>query len=103
MDSVRMRRDPDKCRKLHLFRQVEPHPRTIVLGYVELLQLLPSAQRLLPRGASLSSEEVAHEVDVPPVWDLRERPFGQVQPNVFFDQVSVAELDAFDELLFSPA
>ncbi len=89
---------------LHLFRrQVEPHPRTIVLGYVELLQLLPSAQRLLPRGASLSSEEVAHEVDVPPVWDLRERLFGQVQPNVFFDQVSVAELDAFDELLFSPA
>jgi hypothetical protein len=37
------------------------------------------------------------------MWDLRERLFGQVQPNVFFDQVSVAELDAFDELLFSPA
>ena len=37
------------------------------------------------------------------MWDLRERPFGQVQPNVFFDQVSIAELDAVDELLFSPA
>jgi len=37
------------------------------------------------------------------MWDLRERLFGQVQPNIFFDQVSVAELDAFDELLFSPA
>jgi len=37
------------------------------------------------------------------MWDLRERLLGQAQPHVFFDQVSVAELDAFDELLFSPA
>jgi len=37
------------------------------------------------------------------MWDLRERLFGQIQPNVFFDQVPVVELNAFDELLFSPA
>src|SRR5439155_26073836 len=60
-------------------------------------------QRLLPSGSSLSSEEVDHEVDVPPMLDLRERLFSQAQPNVFFAQVSVAELDAGDELLFSPA
>jgi len=91
------------CRKLPLSRRVKLRPRTIVLGYVELLQLLPSAQRLLARGTSLSSEEVAHEVDVAINGDLRERLFGQVQPNVFLDQVPVAELDAVDELLFSPA
>ena len=37
------------------------------------------------------------------MWDLRERFFGQVQLYVFFDHVSVAELDALDELPFSPA
>src|SRR5471032_3022961 len=95
-------REPTRawCRKLPLFRRVEPHPRLIVLGYVACLQLLPGTQCLLPGSASFSREEVAHEVDVPPMWDLRERLLGKVQPNIFVDQVCVAELYAFDELLF---
>ncbi len=35
--------------------------------------------------------------------DLRERLFGQVQPNVLPDQVAVAEIYSFDELRFPPA
>ena len=81
----------------------EVHPRTVVLGCVEFLHLSPGAQRLFPRSAFFGSEEIAHEVDVSPMGDLRKGLDGLVQANVFPDEVSVGESQTLDDLRFSPA
>src|SRR6185295_7454767 len=78
------------------------HPRTISLGDLESLQLFPCPRRLISRSAFLRSHEVAHEVDVSPMRNLRESLFGLIQANIFSDQVFIGELDAPHELFFAP-
>lgn len=84
------------------FRGLGPRPRTIVFGNVKSLQFLPGLHRLFSRGAFLPGQEVAHEVDVSVVRDMSKRLPGLIESNVFFDQVSVVEPDALDELRFPP-
>ena len=90
------------CQLSPRFRRLGFHPRTIVLGNVQCLQLIPSHNRLLSRGACLRSQEVTHEVDISPVGNFGEGLLGLTQLNVFLDQISIGELDALDELLFPP-
>lgn len=74
----------------------------IVLGNVQCLQRFPGPHRLLPRGSFFRSQEVTHEVDVSPVEVCAKGSLVWFSRMLFFDQISVREFDAVDELLFPP-
>ena len=89
-------------RLLLRFRRPEPLPRSIVLRHIQRLQRCPGPDRLLSCGALLRSHEVAHEVDVSPVGNLRKWPCSLTQSNVFSYQISVGDLDTIGDLIFPP-
>ena len=84
------------------FRRPEPLPRSIVLRHIQRLQGCPGPDRLLSCGALLRSHEVAHEVDVSPVGNVRKWSCSLTQSNVFSHQISVGDLDTIGDPIFPP-
>src|SRR5438093_6206666 len=83
--------------------RVSANPCPIRLERVHRLQRLPRLNRLLSCGASLGSQKLTHVVDVSPVGNLGGSLLALTEPNVLFDQPSIRQSHAFDELLFPPA
>src|SRR5471030_107388 len=89
-------------RLLLRFRRPESLPRSIVLRHIQRLQRCPGPDRLLSCGALLRSDEVAHEVDVSPVGNVRKWSCGLTQANVFLHHISVGDLDTIGDPIFPP-
>src|SRR5882762_6742407 len=89
-------------RRLLRFRRPELLPRSIVLRHIQRLQFCPGPDRLLSCGALLRSHEVAHEVDVSPVGNLRKWSCGLTQSNVFSHQIPVGDRDTIGGPIVPP-
>src|SRR5262249_18355657 len=77
-------------------------PRPVVLGEVELLDLLPCCDCLGARRSVFSRKEVSDEVDVAAVRDPVESRL-LIQHNVLPDKIAVSRTLAARDLFFSPA
>ena len=57
---------------------------------------------MLSRGARLRRHEVAHEIDVSAVRNVRKWPWRLTQSNIFFNQISVGDLNTISDLVLPP-